>query len=104
VLAEPEHLALDVVADAPTALVVTDEYAEGWTAQVDGQAVAIQPTLFAVRGVEVPARRHRVEFFYRTPRFTAGLCLAVLVLLAGLGLVATGFRRVRPSASQGLSP
>jgi hypothetical protein len=46
-----------------------------------------------VRGVEVPAGQHRVEFFYRTPRFTAGLCLALLGLLAGLGLVATGRRR-----------
>ncbi len=99
VLAEPEHLVLDVAVDAPTALVVTDEYAPGWTAQVDGQSVDIHPTLLAVRGVEVPAGQHRVEFYYRTPRFTAGLCLALLGLLGGLGLVSTGGRRERPLAS-----
>gem|GEM_PF-3692162 len=91
--AEPEYLALDVVAEAPTALVVTDEYAEGWTARVDGQPVPIHPTLLAVRGVEVPAGPHRVEFFYRTRRFTAGLSLSLLGLLVGLALIAGGGRR-----------
>jgi Bacterial membrane protein YfhO len=91
----PEHLALEVVADARTALVVTDEYAEGWTARVDGQPVPIFPTLLSVRGVEVPAGRHRVEFFYRTPRFTLGLVLSLLGLTLGAALVATGLIRKR---------
>jgi len=95
VRAEPEYLQLDVVAESGTALVVTDEYAEGWTARVDGQSVRIHPTLLSVRGVEVPAGRHRVEFFYRTPRFAAGLGLTLFGLLGGLGLVASGARRTR---------
>lgn len=90
---EPEHLELEVVADAPSALVVTDEYAEGWTARVDGQPTAIHPTLLAVRGVEVPAGQHRVEFAYRTPRFTAGLTLTLLGLVGGLALIVSGRRR-----------
>jgi hypothetical protein len=91
----PEHLALEVSAGARTALVVTDEYAEGWTARVDGQPVPIFPTLLSVRGVEVPEGRHRVEFFYRTPRFTLGLVLSLLGLALGAVLLATGFRRQR---------
>ena len=96
VRAEPEHLELEVVADKRTALVVTDEYAEGWTASLDGQSVEIYPTLLSVRGVEVPAGQHRVEFFYRTPRFTLGLLLSLLGLASGLGLVASGLRKRRP--------
>jgi uncharacterized membrane protein YfhO len=75
---------------------VTDEYAEGWTASLDGQSVEIYPTLLSVRGVEVPAGQHRVEFFYRTPRFTLGLLLSLLGLASGLGLVASGLRKRRP--------
>ncbi|MGO9829483.1 MAG: YfhO family protein [Myxococcaceae bacterium] len=101
--ADPEHLTLEVVAESPTALVVTDEYAEGWTATLDGQPVAIHPTLLAARGVEVPAGRHRVEFLYRTPRFTAGLALTLLGLACGLAFIASGLRpRPRPWAGPGL--
>jgi hypothetical protein len=102
VRAEPESLQLDVVASAPTALVLTDEYAEGWTARIDGTPAPIYPTLLSVRGVEVPAGHHQVEFFYRTPRFTAGLTFSLLGLALGLALLATGFlqKRTPPVASE----
>jgi len=99
VRAEPEHLELDVAAAAPAALVLSDEHAEGWTARVDGNPAPIHPTLIALRGVEVPTGRHRVEFLYRTPRFAAGVTLTLLGLLGALALVAGGrLRRSTRSA------
>jgi uncharacterized membrane protein YfhO len=79
----PEQVALDVVASAPTVLVLNDAYYDGWSASVDGQPAPIVPANVAVRGVRVPAGTHRVTFTYRTP----GQGLGALISLGTLGLL-----------------
>jgi len=87
---QPERIRLRVQSEAPCALVLTDEYAPGWIARIDGAAAGIHPAMLAVRGVEMPAGEHEVIFEYRTPRLrlgliasTSGMLLAIALLLVG---------------------
>ena len=70
---------------APSFLVTSDIYYPGWEATVDGRAAQIFQTDYVLRGVAVPAGRHRVRFEFR-PRslaYGAGLSVASLLFLAG---------------------
>jgi hypothetical protein len=101
VRSEPEQLAFDVEADRDTALIVSDLYAPGWTATVDGKEAPIHPALIAIRGLAVPAGHHRVEMSYRTPRLALGLTLSALGALAcALLLALAGSRRLLPAPAQ----
>jgi hypothetical protein len=87
---------LEVRADAPGFVVVTDAWFPGWTVSVDGGA-AREPLRanHLVRAVPVPAGRSRVTFAYRPRAFHAGLWIAAATLAlaaAGKG-VRTLFRR-----------
>jgi hypothetical protein len=84
--AEPEDLRLEVDAIAPSALFVSDAYAAGWTATVDGTEAVIHPADVAGRGVELPAGRHSVEMKYRAPGLLVGIVASVLALVAALVL------------------
>jgi hypothetical protein len=85
---EPELLAIEATASGPTALVINDELTPGWTATLDGAPAALYATNVAVRGLALPAGRHRVELRYRTPGLTAGLWLSSLgLLLCALSLL-----------------
>jgi hypothetical protein len=84
--AGPEHLRLEVTAAAPTALVVGDAYATGWSARVDGQPTTIYATNVAARGVAVEPGRHVVEFDYSTPLFRLGLVLFTFGVLLTIAL------------------
>jgi len=76
---------VEVRADAPGFLVVTDTWFPGWTVSVDGGPE--QPPLRAnhlVRAVPVPVGRSRVVFVYRPRAFLAGLWVAAATLALGL--------------------
>lgn len=76
--------------EAPSAgwVVITDAWAPGWTARVDGRPAELRPANHVQRAVRVPARVRRVELRYRPPYFSAALLLsaASLALAAGLAL------------------
>jgi hypothetical protein len=85
---EPEHLVIDAQASGPTALIVSDELTPGWTATLDGAPAPIYFANVAVRGLALPAGRHRVELRYRTPGLDLGLGLSALgLLLCALSLL-----------------
>ena len=93
----PERVVFRTRTDRPTALVLADEWAPGWTAAVDGAPVPVRPTLLTLRGVELPPGEHTVQFEYRTPRLLPGLvagCTGLLLALVLLGL--DRLRRPRP--------
>jgi len=77
----PERVVLLANAESNGALVLTDEYAPGWSATIDGQAAPIFPTWITLRGVEIPRGEHRVTFKYRTPRLGLAVCSGVLPLV-----------------------
>ena len=82
----PERATVETSADQTSLLVMTDTYFPGWQATVDGRKSAIHRTDYLLRGVVVPAGRHRVAFAYRPASWDAGraLSLAALVALAVL--------------------
>ena len=78
---EPEEIVLEVAAPARAFVVVADSHFPGWRAWVDDVEADIAPVNLLVRGVAMPAGRHRLTMRYET----AGLRAAVPVTRAGLG-------------------
>lgn len=77
-----------VETDAPTAtvLVLSEIFYPGWEATIDGKPAQIFVTDYLLRGVALPAGRHRIEMIYRPPAARKGaiISIAMLVVLAGL--------------------
>jgi hypothetical protein len=71
-----DDIAIRVRTPAQRLLVLTDVYAPGWQASVDGRPATILPTDLAFRGVVVDTGEHEVRFFYAPARFTQGAILA----------------------------
>jgi hypothetical protein len=74
-------------------LVLTDAFATGWTATVDGAEVGVVPVNHVLRGVPVTAGDHRVVFEYRDTVFersrvlhNVGRVLALLAIVVGLAM------------------
>jgi hypothetical protein len=79
-----DRLELQAEAEADTTLTVREAWAPGWTARVDGGAVAM--TRARHLEIALPAGRHRVQLTYRPPRLAealgaSGLALGLLVAL-----------------------
>lgn len=79
---------LRVEAEAPSLLVVSDNWYPAWHARVDGEPAAVLRANHTLRAVPVPAGEHEVEMYYRSRlfRWSLGgglLALAILVLSAG---------------------
>ncbi len=92
---------VDVSVDsrAPGMLVLTDAYAPGWRASVDGRPAALARADAVFRAVPLPAGAHRVSFTYEPDAFALGSRISVAALaLWGvlLTLALLGLRR--PSA------
>jgi hypothetical protein len=83
---EPEEIALEIDAEGPALLVVTDSIFPGWHARVDG---AERPMLRAnglARGIELSPGRHRVTMRYEPSSFRLGLVVSSLSLLVSLAV------------------
>lgn len=90
---DPERVGIEVDAERPAVLVLTDPIAPGWTARVDGEPAQVFAANQLGRGVLVPEGRHRVEFEYRAPGLGAGLATFAI----GWGLVIAGALAARRS-------
>ncbi|MEO7911271.1 MAG: YfhO family protein, partial [Roseiflexaceae bacterium] len=66
--------------DTPGLLVVSESYAPGWLAYVDGQRAAIMPTDGFLRGVYLDADTHEVQFVYAPRSFTIGAAISLTTL------------------------
>lgn len=87
---EPEHVALRVNAPAATGLILSDAFAPGWSATVDGQEVSLYAAQVVARGVVVWPGEHNVEFRYRTPLMAWGAAAFFTGVLAALALLLSG--------------
>jgi hypothetical protein len=98
----PDRVVVATSGDRPGLLVLTDLWAPGWVADVDGAAVDVERVDGALRAVPVAAGSHVVTFLYR-PWFTyAGFAVAGLGVVM---LVIVGFAvRSRDRRVAGRSP
>jgi hypothetical protein len=78
---EPGRLVVETNADRDALLVVSEMFYPGWEARVDGRAERIRLTDYLLRGVAVPAGRHRVEMRYTAPAARHGAIISALALL-----------------------
>lgn len=77
----PEQVLIQVEADRPGYLILTDAFYPGWRATVDGQPVKILRAGPYFRAVPVEAGQHWVEFIYRPLSFRLGVALSLVALL-----------------------
>ncbi len=90
----PSRLVLDVTARAAGLLVLSEIYHPYWEATVDGAPAEVLQVDIALRGVPVPAGRHRVAMQFRDPALRHGAWGSVAgLVLWGLALAWTGRRR-----------
>ena len=86
---EPNRIELTARNPQPGYLVLSETYYRGWDALVDGAETPVHRTNYALRGINVPAGEHHIEFVFRSPSFRMGAVLSavgvLLVLLLGGG-------------------
>lgn len=83
---EPDRIAVDVQTSGVGMLVLSEVYAPGWRAFVDGEEVAVYAADYVLRGVPVPAGLHRVELRYDPVSLRLGLWISGMTGLA-MGVV-----------------
>ncbi len=93
--AEPERQQLRVQAPRPTALVITDAFATGWSATIDGRPATIYATNAAARGLFVPAGEHVMQLEYQSPGLAGGAVLSLVGLLVAAALFFQARKTVR---------
>ena len=103
VVDEAERLVVSARADGPALLVVNDQYADGWRAEVDGSAAPILAVNYLARGVWMPAGEHTVELRYRTPWLREGALAAAATAMALLGLAVRSAARGRADAQEAVA-
>jgi hypothetical protein len=74
----PHRLVCEVDLERPGILVVTENYHPDWKVSVDGDEKELLRANFVLKGVELPAGSHRVEFVYRSNAFRLGATFTLL--------------------------
>lgn len=88
----PGAMTVEVTTDVAGVLVVSDPYAPGWVANVDGALGEILVANHAFRAVQVSAGQHAIQFRYRPLSFTVGVWISGVSLVALLLLLLFGRR------------
>lgn len=88
---------LQVASDRDALLVISENYYPAWAATVDDTEAAILRANHTFRAIPVSAGEHTVRLEYRseTLRTSAGISVAVMLLLLGVGLSGRRARRTR---------
>src|SRR5690606_36054468 len=89
----PTRVVVDVHADAPAFLLLTDAYYPGWMATVNGAPVEVRRADVMFRAVPVPAGESTVIFEYRPVWLPAALIAGAVVWLLAALWVGISFRR-----------
>ena len=91
------RIELEVTADAPALLLLTDNFFPGWEVSVNKAPKEIYRSHLCFRAVSVPAGNSVVEFRYRPLSFRIGVGLAGLALALLIGALVFA-RRVTPGS------
>jgi hypothetical protein len=78
---------IEVETAMPAFLVMSDSYAPGWTASVDGAVTPLYVADYILRAVPVPAGSHVVRFVYSPLSFRIGVGLSLGALLVVVALI-----------------
>jgi hypothetical protein len=100
VLQEADRLVIDVEADAPALLVLSEIWDPGWVATVDGQSAPIYLADHILRAIPVPAGSHAVELRYDPPAQRIGLIITLLSLAVAASAAGLATLRMRPRVGE----
>jgi hypothetical protein len=75
---EPSHI--EMVAEGPGLLVLSEVYYPGWRVRVDGQPASIEQVAGLLRGVYLSPGEHRVLFNYQPASLYVGVFLCALAI------------------------
>jgi len=81
----PKNLVLQATTTAPSILLLNDKYDPNWKVIVDGKPDTVLRCNYLMRGVQVPAGEHRIEFRFEPP--ITGLYISLTAIALGLGLI-----------------
>ena len=83
----PKHFVLKAKAEQPSILLVNDRFdpERNWHVWVDGKQQPVLRCNFIMRGVQLPAGQHQVEFRFEPP--VKPLYVSIVAILGGLALV-----------------
>ncbi len=81
---KPKEIVLKTRSTAPNVLLLNDRYDPNWQVTIDGQPAKLLRCNYLMRGVEVPAGDHQVEFQFRPDVKFLYVSLAALALGAVL--------------------
>ncbi|MBL8171936.1 MAG: YfhO family protein [Acidobacteria bacterium] len=93
----PHRIEVQTHNGMPSWLVLSEIYYRGWEAWLDGQRVPVERVNYTLRGVEIPAGDHRLEFVFRAHSFRNGAAYSLL----GVLLLLVGSRLRRPNLDGG---
>lgn len=83
---DAEAIEIETHVGSPGLLVVSEVYAEGWNAYVNGEPVDIFPTHHALRGVPIPAGDATVEMRYEPLALRIGIPISAGTALMMFGI------------------
>jgi hypothetical protein len=98
---EPAHVVIEAELVAPGYVVLTDVHALGWKATVNGQPAAIVPVNIGLRGVHLPAGKHRIEMKFSPPLWTPGVAVSLMALAISVYLAVNEMRAIKSAAGDG---
>ena len=91
---------LEVEAEAPSLLVISDNYYPAWRATVDGEPVPVVLADYSFRGIPVPEGTHEVRLEYHSRLFQAAVWTTLLSILLVVGLIVAIHVRDRRAAAR----
>jgi hypothetical protein len=96
----PDQMSMRVTANSDGMLVLSEVYAPGWNAYVDGKKVDLYAADYVLRGIPVPAGEHSVTLRYELRSLQAGTLISTTIAFAFLaigGYLAWDWRQRRRS-------
>lgn len=95
------HLTYDYNGDTESFGVFSEIYYKDWNAYIDGELVDIHKVNYILRGVELPAGKHKVEFKFEPSVYFQGENISLIgcILLFGL-LIFAGYKEFKPTTEE----
>jgi hypothetical protein len=73
---EMQSADIEVLADAPSLVIVAQTYYHNWRAEIDGKPVKLLRANIAFQAIQIPAGKHQIHFFYQDRAFEIGAAIS----------------------------
>jgi hypothetical protein len=98
--ARAHRVEAEVVADAPSLVVVAQTFYPAWRAKIDGKPAALWRANHSFQALEVGPGHHRIEVVYEDKAFFLGICISVLAVIGSGGALLYSSRKCTGGAPE----